>query len=165
MQVAATSDQLVIRITYFPIKSWSHVPRILTKFWPLIYSIVQEFWSITEPQIEEAGSATIFQSNFTYTASWGWSDSPFRISRGGILTPIRNNSNGFLCRLNIKGWIEPLQDGSFHVTESETARFLVQAGDVQLSDFASMTDQDLKRLLLLLKQIVIEFLRNTRAAW
>jgi hypothetical protein len=49
-------------------------------------------------------------------------------------------------------------DGSFRVTEKarETARFLIQAGDVQLSDFASLSAQELRRLLVLLKQIVME---------
>jgi hypothetical protein len=51
-----------------------------------------------------------------------------------------------------------MPDGSFQVTEKarETARFLIQAGDVQLSDFTAMTDHELKRLLVLLKQIVME---------
>jgi hypothetical protein len=51
-----------------------------------------------------------------------------------------------------------MRDGSFKVTEKarETARFLIQAGDVQLSDFDSMPDPDMKRLLILLKRIVLQ---------
>ena len=87
-------------------------------------------------------------------ASWGWNDQDFQ-RRDPFSNP--EQFERLFVRLNIKGWIEPMQDGSFQVTEKrETARFLIQAGDVQLSDFASMLSHDLKRLLILLKQIVME---------
>ena len=130
----------------------------LTKFWPLIYSIVQEFWTITEPHIEEAAIRNDLPIELYLYGELGLER--FSIKDFQRRDPYSNPEQfeRLFVRLNIKGWIEPLQDGSFQVTEKarETARFLVQAGDVQLSDFASMTDQELKRLLLLLKQIVIE---------
>src|SRR5690349_15003190 len=130
----------------------------LTKFWPLIYSIVQEFWSITEPHIEEAAIRNDIPVELYLYGELGLER--FSIEHFQRRDPYSNPEQfeRLFVRLNIKGWIQPQQDGSFHVTEKarETARFLVQAGDVQLSDFASMTEQDLKRLLLLLKKIVIE---------
>jgi len=51
-----------------------------------------------------------------------------------------------------------MSDGSFQVTEKarEATRRLIEAGDVQLSDFRSMPDASLRRLVVLLKQIVQE---------
>jgi hypothetical protein len=130
----------------------------LTKFWPLIYSIVQEFWTITEPHIQDAAIRNDLPFELYLYSELGLDK--FSIKDFQRRDPYSNSEQfeRLFVRLNIKGWIEPMSDGSFRVTEKarETARFLIQAGDVQLSDFASMTDQDLKRLLALLKQIVME---------
>ncbi len=130
----------------------------LTKFWPLIYSIVQEFWSITEPHIEDAAIRNDFPIELYLYSELGLDK--FSIQDFQKRDPFSNPEQfeRLFVRLNIKGWIEPMSDGSFRVTEKarETARFLIQAGDVQLSDFAAIPDQDLKRLLVLLKQIVLE---------
>ena len=130
----------------------------LTKFWPLIYSIVQEFWTITEPHIQDAAIRNDLPFELYLYDELGLDK--FSIKDFQRRDPYSNPEQfeRLFVRLNIKGWIEPMSDGSFQVTEKarETARFLIQAGDVQLSDFASITDQDLKRLLALLKQIVME---------
>jgi hypothetical protein len=130
----------------------------LTKFWPLMYSIVQEFWSITEPHIEDAAVRNGLPIELYLYSELGLDR--FSIKDFQKRDPFSNPEQfeRLFVRLNIKGWIEPMSDGSFQVTEKarETARFLIQAGDVQLSDFVSMPDQDLKRLLVLLKQIVME---------
>jgi hypothetical protein len=130
----------------------------LTKFWPLIYSIVQEFWAITEPHIQDAAIRNDLPFELYLYSELGLER--FSIKDFQKRDPFSNleQFERLFVRLNIKGWIEPMSDGSFQVTEKarETARFLIQAGDVQLSEFASMTDQDLKRLLALLKQIVME---------
>jgi hypothetical protein len=133
-------------------------PESLTKFWPLIYSIVQEFWSITEPHIQDAAIRNDIPIELYLYGELGLER--FSIKDFQRRDPFSNPEQfeRLFVRLNIKGWIEPLRDGSFQVTEKarETARFLIQAGDVQLSDFASMTDYDLKRLVILLKQLVME---------
>lgn len=130
----------------------------LTNFWPLIYSIVQELWHITEPHIEDAAIRNDIPIELYLYGELGLER--FSIRDFQRRDPFSNPEQfeRLFVRLNIKGWIEPMQDGSFQVTEKarETARFLIQAGDVQLSDFASMPDHDLKRLLILLKQIVME---------
>ena len=130
----------------------------LTKFWPLIYSIVQEFWNITEPHIQDAAIRNDLPFELYLYGELGLDK--FSIKDFQRRDPYSNPEQfeRLFVRLNIKGWIEPMSDGSFQVTEKarETARFLIQAGDVQLSDFASMSDHDLKRLLALLKQIVME---------
>ena len=130
----------------------------LTKFWPLIYSIVQEFWSITEPHIQDAAIRNDIPIELYLYSELGLDR--FSIKDFQRRDPFSNPEQfeRLFVRLNLKGWIEPLQDGSFQVTGKarETARFLIQVGDVQLSDFDSMTDRELKRLIILLKQLVME---------
>jgi len=130
----------------------------LTKFWPLMYSVVQDFWSITEPHIEDAAIRNDLPIELYLYSELGLDR--FSIHDFQKRDPFSNPEQfeRLFVRLNLKGWIEPMSDGSFRVTDKarETARFLIQAGDVQLSDFSAMPDQDLKRLLLLLKQIVLE---------
>jgi hypothetical protein len=130
----------------------------MTKFWPLIYSTVQEFWNITEPHIEDAAIRNDIPIELYLYSELGLDR--FSIKDFQKRDPYSNPEQfeRLFVRLNVKGWIEPMSDGSFLVTEKarETTRFLIQAGDVQLSDFASVPDQDLRRLLILLKQIVME---------
>lgn len=130
----------------------------LRKFWPLMYSIVQEFWSITEPHIEDAAVRNDLPVELYLYSELGLER--FSIPHFQKRDPFSNPEQfeRLFVRLNIKGWIEPMSDGSFLVTEKarETARFLIEAGDVQLSDFAAMPAEDMKRLLALLKQIVME---------
>jgi hypothetical protein len=130
----------------------------LTNFWPLMYSIVQEFWTITEPHIEDAAIRNDLPIELYLYSELGLDR--FSIKDFQKRDPFSNPEQfeRLFVRLNLKGWIEPMADGSFQVTEKarETARFLIQAGDVQLSDFDAMPMQDLKRLLVLLKQIVME---------
>lgn len=130
----------------------------LTKFWPLIYSMIQEFWSITEPHIEDAAIRNDIPIELYLYSELGLER--FSIQNFQKRDPFSNPEQfeRLFVRLNLKGWIEPMSDGSFQVTEKarETARILIQAGDVQLSDFSSMPVQELKRLLALLKQIVME---------
>jgi hypothetical protein len=139
----------------------------LTKFWPLIYSVVQEFWNLTEPHIEEAAIRNDIPIELYLYSELG-------LDRFSILNFQRrdpySNPEQFerlFVRLNLKGWIEPAADGSFLVTQKarETARFLIEAGDVQLSDFASMPAHELKRLVVLLKQVVIECCLTPEPPW
>jgi hypothetical protein len=130
----------------------------LTKFWPLIYSVVQEFWNITEPHIEAAAIRNDIPIELYLYSELGLER--FSVQDFQRRDPYSNPEQfeRLFVRLNLKGWIEPMADGSFLVTEKarETARFLIEAGDVQLSDFAFMPVHDLKRLLVLLQKIVME---------
>ena len=130
----------------------------LTKFWPLMYSVIQDFWSITEPHIEDAAIRNDIPIELYLYSELGLER--FSIQDFQRRDPFSNPEQfeRLFVRLHLKGWIEPMSDGSFQVTEKAraTARNLIQAGDVQLSDFSSMPAPELKRLLTLLKQIVME---------
>ena len=130
----------------------------LTKFWPLIYSIVQEFWSITESHIEDAAVRNDIPIELYLYSELGLDT--FSLANFQKRDPFTNPEQfeKVFVRLNVKGWIEPMLDGSYQVTEKarEAVRHVMQAGDAQLMDFRSMPEADLKRLEILLKQIVAE---------
>jgi len=130
----------------------------LTKFWPVIYSIVQEFWGITEPHIEDAAIRNDIPMELYLYSELGldsFSLKDFQ-KRDPFTNPERFEK--VFVQLNVKGWIEPMADGSFQVTEKarEAVRHVLQAGDAQLLDFRSLPETDLERLAILLKQIVTE---------
>jgi hypothetical protein len=133
-------------------------PESLTKFWPLIYSIIQEFWSITEPHIEDSAVHNGIPIELYLYAELGSSN--YSIKDFQKRDPFTNPEQfeKVLTRLNVKGWIEPLSDGSYRVTHQarEGVRHIVRMGDTQLLDFNSMPDGELERLTALLKQIVAE---------
>jgi Helix-turn-helix family len=130
----------------------------LTKFWPLIHSIIQEFWSITEPYIEDAAIREDIPIELYLYSELGLD--VFSIENFRKRDPFSNPEQfeKLFVRLNVKGWIEPMSDGSFRVSEKtrEAVRYIVQAGDAQLSGFHSIPEGDLERLAILLKQIVSE---------
>ncbi|HLE91812.1 MAG TPA: hypothetical protein VI753_11740 [Anaerolineales bacterium] len=130
----------------------------LTKFWPLIYSIIRKLWSITEPHIEDAAVREDIPIELYYYSELGLDY--FSIEDFQKRDPFSNPEQfeRLFARLNIKGWIEPLQDRSYHVTDQarEAARRIIQAGDVQLSGFELMSDIPLERLATLLKRVVTE---------
>lgn len=130
----------------------------LLKFWPLMYSLIQEFWKITEGHIEDAADRDNVPIELYLYSEFGldyFSTKDFQ-KRDPFSNPERFEKN--FARLNMLGWVEPLQDGSSRVTDEarESVRKIIQAGDEQLSGFYSMSDSDLERLVTLLKQIVTE---------
>src|SRR5215211_4034970 len=129
-----------------------------TKFWPLVYSIIQEFWSITEPHIEDAAIRNDIPIELYLYSELGLDT--FSLENFEKRDPFTNPEQfeRVFVHLNVKGWIEPMSDGSFQVTEKarESVRHVIQAGDAQLLDFCSMPEDHLKRLAILLKQIVAE---------
>ena len=130
----------------------------LTKFWPVIYSLVQEFSGITEPHIEDAAIRNGIPMELYLYSELGldsFSLKDFQ-KRDPFTNPERFEK--VFVQLNVKGWIEPMADGSFQVTEKarEAVRHVLQAGDAQLLDFRSLPETDLERLAILLKQIVTE---------
>lgn len=141
----------------------------LTKFWPLIHSILQEFWSITEPSIEEAAIQLNIPIELYYYSELGldsFSREEFQ-KRDPYSNPLLFEKT--FVTLNFKGWIEPLPDEKYKVTEQarEAARTIMQAGDKKLLPFESFTDIDLHRLTVLLKQIFManEFTSAPTEKW
>jgi hypothetical protein len=138
-------------------------PESLTQFWPLIYSIIQEFWSITEPHIEDSAVHNNIPIELYLYGELGASN--FSVKDFQKRDPFTNPEQfeKVFVRLNVKGWIEPMLDGSFRVTDKarEGVRHIIGMGDTQLLDFKSMSDPELERLAILLKQIVAES-RNMR---
>ena len=130
----------------------------LTPFWPLIYSIIQEFWSITEPHIEDAAVRNDIPIELYLYSELGLDS--FSFANFEKRDPFTNPEQfeKVFVRLNVKGWIEPMSDGSYRVTEKahQAVRHVLQAGDAQLLDFDSMSEEDLKRAVILLKQVVAE---------
>lgn len=129
----------------------------LTKFWPLTHSIVYEFWAIIEPHIEEAAIRLHIPIELYYYSEFGldsFSTEEFQ-KRDPFSNPLQFEK--IFVTLNVKGWIEPLPDGKYHVKQSarDGARTIIDAGDRCLLDFESFTDIDLQRLLSLLRQIVL----------
>jgi hypothetical protein len=130
----------------------------LTKFWPLISSIIRDFWSVTELHIEDAAIRNNIPLELYLYSEMGLDN--FSLANFQKRDPFTNPEQfeRVFVRLNVKGWIEPMSDGSFQVTEKARAsvRHVIQAGDAQLLDFCSIPEDELKRLAILLKQIVAE---------
>src|SRR5215216_5911263 len=129
----------------------------LTKFWPLIHSIIQEFWAIIEPPIEEAAIQLNIPIDLYYYSELGldsFSTEEFQ-KRDPFSNPLQFEKA--FVTLNVKGWIEPLPDGRYNVTQMarDGAQTIIRAGDRYLLDFESFSDIDLHRLMVLLKQLVL----------
>ncbi len=129
----------------------------LTKFWPLIYSIIREIWQITEPRIEDAALNLDVPIELYYYSELGMDT--FSIEEFQKRDPFTNPEQfeRLFARLDVKGWIEPIPNGKYHVTHKTqtAARQIIQAGDGQLSGFKPWDGLNLGRLLILLKQIVM----------
>jgi hypothetical protein len=130
----------------------------LLKFWPLMHSIIQEFWGITEQYIEKAAAQNDIPIELYLYSELGlhtFSTEDFQ-RRDPFSNPEQFEKNFAL--LNMKGWIEPLPDGDFQVTDEarEGVRKLIQAGDAHLLDFGALPASDLERLADLLKQVIAE---------
>jgi hypothetical protein len=145
------------------------ITQSLTKFWTLIHSIIQEFWAITEPSIEEAAIQQNIPIELYYYSELGldsFSREDFQ-KRDPFSNPLVFEKT--FVTLNFKGWIQPLPDEKYHVTEKarEAARNIIKAGDKELLPFESFTDIDLQRLVLLLKQIFManEFASSPVEKW
>ncbi len=130
----------------------------LLKFWPLMYSIIQEFWGITEQYIEEAAARNDVPIELYLYSELGLDTfSTEYFQKRDPFSNLQQFEKNFAL-LNMKGWVEPFEDGRFQVTEEarEKVRQIIQAGDEHLLGFYSMPDSDLERLAILLKQIIAE---------
>jgi hypothetical protein len=123
-----------------------------------MYSIIRGFWSITEPHIADAAVREDIPVEFYFYSELGLD--AFSIEDFQKRDPFSNPEQfeRLFARLNIKGWIEPLQDKSYRVTERarEGVRRIIQAGDAQLMGFELAPDVHLERLVELLERIVTE---------
>ena len=129
----------------------------LSKFWPLIYSIIREFWQIIEPRIEDAALNLDVPIELYYYSELGLDT--FSIEEFQKRDPFTNPEQfeRLFARLDVKGWIEPIPDGKYQVTQRarNAAKQIIQAGDNHLSGFKPRDGLNLPRLLALLKQIVM----------
>jgi hypothetical protein len=129
----------------------------LTKFWTLIYSIIREFWQITEPRIEDAALNLDVPIELYYYSELGLDT--FSIDEFQKRDPFTNPEQfeRLFARLDVKGWIEPIPDGKYQVTQKarSAAKQIIQMGDAHLSGFKPRDGLDLSKLLSLLKQIVM----------
>ncbi|HSL46467.1 MAG TPA: hypothetical protein VK897_23740 [Anaerolineales bacterium] len=130
----------------------------INKFWTLIHSTIQEFWSLTEPEIEDSAIRNGIPIELYLYSELGLSN--FSLIDFKKRDPFTNPEQfeKVFVRLNVKGWIEPMADGSYRVTDRarEGVRHIIRMGDTQLLDFKSMPDTELARLALLLRQLIAE---------
>ena len=129
----------------------------LSKFWPLIQATIREFWEIIESAIEEAAIRHEIPVELYYYSELGLDS--FSTKEFQKRDPFSNPQvfEKLFVTLNVKGWIQPLADGSYQVTEKarQSARQIIRAGDEQLLPLESSADLDLRRLVSLLKQLVL----------
>jgi len=129
----------------------------LLKFWTLIYSTIREIWQIVEPRIEDAALRLDIPIELYYYSELGLDT--FSIEEFQKRDPFTNPEQfeRLFARLDVKGWIEPIPDGKYQVTQRarNAARQIIQAGDRYLSSFKPHSGLDLPRLAALLKQIVM----------
>jgi hypothetical protein len=123
-----------------------------------MYSIIQEFWGITEGHIEEAAKRNDIPIELYLYSELGLDT--FSIKYFQKRDPFTNPElfEKQFALLNMKGWVEPLQDGDSRVTDATRAsvRQIIEVGDKQLANFHLMPHDDLKRLVSLLQQVITE---------
>ena len=128
----------------------------LTRFWPLLYSTIREFWQITEPRIEDAALTLDVPIELYYYSELGLDT--FSIENFQKRDPFTNPEQfeRLFARLDVKGWIEPVSDGKYKVTQraQHAARQIIQVGDGRLAGLKPGADLHLPRLNALLTQIV-----------
>lgn len=128
----------------------------LTRFWPLIYSIVREFWEITEPHIENAAVKNGIPIELYFYSELGLEY--FSVEDFQKRDPFTNPDlfEKMFARFEIKDWIYPVPDDQYQVSlkAREAVLMIVREGYAQLADFNLMSDDELKKLAGLLKQIV-----------
>ena len=129
----------------------------LSRFWTLIYSTIREFWQITEPRIEDAALKLGVPVELYYYGELGLDT--FSIEEFQRRDPFTNPElfERLFAHLDVKGWIEPMPDGKYQVTQPsrQAARQIIRAGDDHLAGFKPESGLHLSRLISLLKQIVM----------
>lgn len=112
---------------------------------------------ITEPHIEDAAIRSNIPIELYYYSELGLEifSTPNFQKRDPFSNP--HLFDKAFATLNFKGWIEPVPEDEYRVTERarQAAARIIQAGDEHLLPFESFTDINLERLEDLLKQIVI----------
>ena len=128
----------------------------LTRFWPLIYSIVREFWEVTEPYIENAAVKNDIPIELYFYSELGLDY--FSVDDFQKRDPFTNPDlfEKMFARFEIKDWIYPMPDERYQVSHKarDAVQMIVREGYAQLTGFNLMSDDELKKLAGLLKQIV-----------
>jgi len=128
----------------------------LTKFWTLMHSIVLEFWGITEPHVEDSAVKNDVPIELYYYGELGLEY--FSIEEFQKRDPFSNPEHfeRMFARFDVKDWIFPLPDERYQVSNKarDAVREIIQAGDAQLTAFDLMSEEELKELLGLMKQLV-----------
>lgn len=129
----------------------------LEKFWPLLYSIIRIFLEITEPHIENAAVKQNIPIELYFYSELGLEY--FSVADFQKRDPFTNPDyfEKMFARFDVKDWIFPTQDENYQVSRKaqDAVRQVVKAGDAQLEDFNSISDDELKKLAGLLKQVVM----------
>jgi DNA-binding MarR family transcriptional regulator len=127
----------------------------LVKFWALMSSIVREFWAITEPQIEDAALKNDIPIELYYYSELGLQY--FSVEDFQKRDPFTNPEQfeKAFARFDVKGWIIPLPDDRYQVSSraQDAVHDVVRAGDDELAKFDLMSENELRQLVNLLKQI------------
>jgi len=123
----------------------------------MIHSVIQEFWAITEPHIEDAAIRFNIPIELYYYSELGLDtfSTPHFQKRDPFSNP--HLFDKAFATLNFKGWIEPVPEDEYRVTDRARAgaKKIIQAGDAALLPFESFTDIHLGKLDALLKQLVL----------
>lgn len=129
----------------------------LAKYWQVIYPIIQEFWAITEPAIEDAAIQNDIPIELYYYGELGldYFSSGYFEKRDPFSNPEQFETQ--FVRLNVKGWIEPLNEDQYRVTPRarEAVKKIIETGDAHLPGADDFEGIDLERLKVLIKRIVL----------
>ncbi|MBK9925701.1 MAG: hypothetical protein IPP66_10450 [Anaerolineales bacterium] len=128
----------------------------LARFWPLIYSTIRELWEITEPSIEDAAVKNDIPIELYYYSELGLE--VFSVENFFYRDPFTNPEQfeKAFARFDVKGWITPLPDEEYQVSRraQDAVRQIINVGNEQLTGFDLISDDELKHVMALLKQIV-----------
>jgi len=129
----------------------------LANFWPLIHSTIHEIWGITEPQIENTAIEKNIPFELYLYSELGLNE--FSVEEFQKRDPFSNPDqfkNRF-AQLSVKGWILTQHGGHYGISRqgSDALREMIQAGDVQLSDFDGVSADDLIKLAGLLQRLTM----------
>jgi hypothetical protein len=128
----------------------------LAEFWNLIHSSLVEIWGITEPHIEDSAVENNVPIELYYYSEFGleyFSVEDFQ-KRDPFTNPEQFEKN--FARFDVKDWIFPLHDQRYQVAGKarNAVKEIIQAGDAPLAGFDLISDQELRQLAGLLKQLV-----------
>jgi hypothetical protein len=121
-----------------------------------MYTCVREFWRLTEPAIEAYALAHAIPLEIYDRVELGLHE--FSLPAFQRRDPYGNPDMyvASFALLAASGWIEPLDDERYRVTERarQAAQSAVRAGDQALADLDALPDEQVRRLLSYLQRLV-----------